>query len=894
MLSIFRSTPKWQSPKAQKRIEALADLRPGHDQDNEIRLKLARDDADAGVRRQAVLQLDDPDVIAQFQKRDADEGVREAAGQRLHALLAGKSTPALPQARRLEHINRLTGEPLLLALVQDADSLDIRLAALARLRNEDTLATIVRDSAIARLRQAAAEGIHSPAQLEVLAKATQQKDKNVYRILRGRLDEQARQEKSARQLQEKRDALCLAMETHARAALNPLYAAKTESLRQQWQELAGEQEDSARSERFETALALAHAQVREVELAEQRAADQARARDEQQQCIATLEATLEEYQGQDDFDLPAFAALRKTQHLRWELALKLQPAPAALLERHAHLAARLEALEKLLLQWQQDRLVVEATLAGLPEADAEEQALSLQTLNTLRESYQSHAFPLPALLRDLPGLPATDAPHEAANRKAPAKEPSAKEQSKEQQKKLDGLLDALARDIESGNSRQAARQLRRARDFSKEHHLHSARFAELAECVRELQSWAGFAVQPKKEALIVRMQALVEHAMDPDDKADAIHALQEEWKALGLADASVEQPLWEQFKAAADTAFEPCRAHFAAQRELRQQNLEKRQALCAQLQSYLDALPETPDWKAHEAILRTARQEWQQYNPSERQQTRAVQERFHALLKALEAPWQEARKKNENAKRELVARATALGNDGDVRAACDKARQLQQEWKTIGQAHPKADRQLWQEFRGACDTLFSKRDAEFQARQAERDAQATQAEALITSLGELATPDATALRSAVERLDDAFQALSLPREKAASLRDRFQAARRKVEQAAREQQAATQREKREDVLRQWEALAEAGTPADPDKAHSLLLDLEILLDLPTPEPWQAARRERQMQQLQSRGLRKAGHHEAGALLAELLKTAAPAESRADATARLRQVLEKLG
>lgn len=892
MLSIFRSTPKWQSPKARTRIEALANLRPGHEQDNEIRLKLARDDADAGVRRQAVLQLDDPDVVAQIQKREADESVREAAGQRLHALLAGKSTPSLPLTQRLEHINRLTGAPLLLALVQDADSLDIRLAALARLRDEDTLASIVRDSAIARLRQAAAEGIHSTTQLEALAKATQQKDKNVYRILRGRLDEQARQEKSARQLQEKRDALCLAMEAHARAALNPLYAAKTESLRQQWQELDAASgngaEDSAQSERFETALALAHAQVREIELAEQRAADQARARDEQQQCIATLEATLEEYQGQDDFDLPAFAALRKTQHLRWELALKLQPAPAALLERHSHLTARLEALEKLLLQWQQDRLVIEATLAGLPEADAGEQALSLQTLNALRENYRAHGFPLPALLRDIPGLPVADAPHE------PAPQKQSKEQSKEQQKKLDGLLDTLAREIEAGNSRQAARQLRRARDFSKEHHLHSARFAELAERVRELQSWAGFAVQPKKEALIVRMQALAGHAMDPDDKADAIHALQEEWKALGLADASVEQPLWEQFKAAADTAFEPCRAHFAAQRELRQQNLEKRQALCEQLQSYLDALPEAPDWKAHEAILRTARQEWQQYNPSERQHTRAVQEHFHALLKALEAPWLEARKKNETAKRELVTRAIALGQDSDTRAACDKARQLQQEWKTVGQAHPKADRQLWQEFRGACDALFSKRDAEFQARQAERDAQVTQAEALITSLAELATPDAAALRSAVERLDDAFQALSLPREKAASLRDRFQAARRKVEQAAREQQVAAQREKREDVLRQWETVEQTGTPADPDKADSLLLDLEILLDLPTPEPWQTARRERQMQQLQSRGLRKAGHHEAHTLLADLLKTPAPVERRADATARLRQVLEKLG
>lgn len=886
MLSqLFRSTPKWQSPKAQKRIEALTTLAPGNDKDDWILLKLAREDSDATVRCEAVAHVQDPDIVSQIHKRDADGSVRDAAARQLHALLAGKTTPPLPLPQRLEQISRLTGTAQLTQLVADADSTDIRLAAIAGIKDEAELEKIARESTIARLRQSAAERIHTPERLEAIAEATRQKDKNVYRIVRARLDERLQQTKQSLALKEKREALCNAMEAHARTALNPLYAAKTESLRQQWLELAQDTPDSALSERFETALALAGEQVREVLAAQQRTADEAQAREEQQQCVATLETTLHEYQGQEDFDLPALAALRKTQHLRWELALRLSAAPEALSQRHATITTQLDHLEQMLQQWQQDKPVVEATLAGLAQAEDAEHTLSLTTLHGLRENYLAHRLPLPALLRDIPGLP------EVVVEQAPA--PADDTDLKARRQKLQALLDTVATEVEAGNSRNATRQLRKARDYSKEHHLHDNRFAELAERVRELQSWAGFAVQPKKEDLISRMQALITHVMDPDDKADAIHALQEEWKALGVADASIEQPLWERFKRLGDEAFEPCRAHFAAQRELRQQNLQKRTALCEQLDNYLRALPETPDWKAHDTILRTARQEWQQYSPSDRQHTRALQERFNALLKALEAPLQEARKKNETAKRTLITQATALLQQEDLRAACDKARQLQQEWKGIGQAHPKADRQLWQDFRAACDALFSKRDAEFKARQAEREASVQEAESLITAMTELAQGDAQQLRSAAERLDDAFRALPLPKEKSNLLREKFQAARKQVDNAAREQQAAAQRQKLENRIKEWESLTPPGESPTEEKIQTLLLDLEILLDLPTPEPWQAERRQRQMQQLQSRGLRKAGNNEAESVLAELLKTPPSTGKLPEASQRLRQILEKL-
>lgn len=881
---LFSRAPKWQSPKSQKRIEALAELDLAQEKDAGILLKLAREDSEPAVRRAAVALLTDVDAINQIQKRDLEAQVRDAATARLHDLLAGK-VPGLDLPQRLAQLQRITAPQTLIHLIREADAMELRIAAIARLDDEIYLDDIARNSSIAKLRLAAAERISTPSLLEALAEASKNKDKNVYKVLRARLDEQSRGQREAQLLEEKCSALCAAMEAHARSAMNPLYAAKAESLRQQWQELSG-RASAAATERFETALALALAQIEELQAAELREANAAQARVELQECVDTLEATLAEYQGQDDFDLPALSALSKTQRLRWELATQLQPAPEAQARRQAAASAKLEQLAEMLLQWQQDKLMVEASLARLEQAEAEEKQALLQALNDVRRNYSQHGFALPRLLQSIPGLAPT----------APVTVQKPRTDKTEERQQLKTLLDAIAASIDAGNSRDASKKLRRAQELAREHHLHDVRLNELGERVRELKSWAGFAVQPKKEALLEKMRALITHEMEPDDKADAIHALQEEWKALGVADASVEQPLWEQFKALGDQAYEPCRAHFAAQREMREQNLKKRSELCEQLQSYADALPASPDWKKHEAIIRTARQEWQRYQPSDRQKTRPLQDRFNALLKALEDKHRDVQKKNEAAKQQLVQRAQQLQELEDSRSACDQAKALQQEWKAIGAGSYKTDQRLWQEFRAASDALFAKRDGEFKARQEARDALTQQAGELIQSMQQLAvSADVKALGSEAARLEEAFQALELPRDKGDSLRRQFDAARKQFENAAREQAHQARVRAQSEKVEQWMARgAETGDgiALQDEKAAQLLLDLEILLEIPAQPELQEARRARQMQRLQSQGLRKQSGEQQN-LLDELLQTAPLSNAALPGFAeRLRVILGK--
>lgn len=884
MLSIFRRTPKWQSPKADVRIEAIKNLQPDNADDAAILLTLARDDSDATVRQQAVSTLNDLDILSQIHKRDADEKVRQAASLRLQAALTGKTTPALAVQIRLSYLDRLIGDPLLLNIVQEADDIELRLKAISCITHEASLAQIVQEIPLARIRQAAAEGIKNEALLESLVKLMQAKDKNTYRTLKTRLDALTDARKSQQQHQQKLDALCTAMESHAKAALNPLYAAKAESLHQQWQDITKTSSDTVFIERFETAYDTTQAQLKEIHQAEQLAADTAQAANEQKLCLEALEASLQQYQGQEDYSSPALAALKKTQKIRWDYAAQfITPTPAQTL-KYEQLIQKLDTLESLLQQWQADRSTIEAMLQSFDAASEEEKSMLLQSIHAKRDEYLAFHLPLPLLLQAVPGLPAAIPVSDAST-----------ENKNQHLKTLHELLDKVDADIKAGRSKQAAKQLKKARDFCRDHKISHTRLNSCAEKLRELQSWAGFAIQPKKEALVEQMKALISHEMDLDNKADAIHALQEEWKSLGVSNASIEQPLWEQFKTAADEAFEPCRLHFVAQRELRSQNYEKRKALFDQIQSYFESLPEKPDWKAHEAILKTARHEWQLYHPSDYQHTRALQEKFYALLKALEAPLQQARRDYEKEKRDLIAQAVNLVNEADNKKACDQTKALQQRWKTVGQAAPHIDHKLWLEFRQACDAVFHKREVENQSRQQKRDEQISQASTLIHAVEALLNEEPSTLASKLKEIDDTFRALDLPREQASALRQQFNTASKLVTQKIDAHQSAQQHEKINHSIAAWEAL-ELDTSLDKNEQLSTfnlaLLDLEIMLEMPSPEAWQSQRRERQMQQLQSRGLRKASSNDAKTLLADILRTAVPKEAHQDARARLFAILQK--
>ncbi len=287
---------------------------------------------------------------------------------------------------------------------------------------------------------------------------------------------------------------------------------------------------------------------------------------------------------------------------------------------------------------------------------------------------------------------------------------------------LEEQVTALATAIEDGSLNSAQSLLARARS------LHDAlppaavravgkRLGKQAARLAELKDWQTFATSPKRESLVEAMETLAASPLEPRLQADRIKDLRRQWQALGPVTQAADGRLADRFNVAAETAFEPCRAHFAEQAEVRKANLAERQRICTQLEQYL----EQTDWghadmKAAEKIMRAARDEWRRFHPVDRHPGKDVEARFEALQGQLhdrvKAEWD----RNLGIKEAIVAEAEALlASDQPVQDKVNAAKRLQARWRDVGITPRRPDQRLWRAFRAACDDIFSARDHSRQA-----------------------------------------------------------------------------------------------------------------------------------------------------------------------------------
>jgi hypothetical protein len=142
---------------------------------------------------------------------------------------------------------------------------------------------------------------------------------------------------------------------------------------------------------------------------------------------------------------------------------------------------------------------------------------------------------------------------------------------------------------------------------------------------RTQQAAARAAGKAAKEALCERAEALA-GSSDWTKTAEALRALQAEWKAAAPAPRREEPFLWERFRAAGDAFFKRRKEFLAARREASRRNLEARKALCERAES----LAESTDWAATAAELKRLQAEWKTIGPAAHRQSEAVWQRFRA------------------------------------------------------------------------------------------------------------------------------------------------------------------------------------------------------------------------------------------------------------------------
>jgi len=704
----------------------------------------------------------------------------------------------------------------------------------------------------AGIRIEAAEALSDKAALQRVQKLAKGKDKGVYQTVRQKLqrirDEEDQQQKLAENIQTiVRNAV-----EQARSDDTKLFEARLDALLQKWAEI----ESSASQEQTTEFLQAVH-QCRERLREMQAEKDQLRQQKEQQgqraETLALLEDTLDELKQRDPELEPSLAsldALQKTQENRWLEATRDAQVQKQEQKSYEHLMQSLRAYISAVKRLVQQREEI-ATLQGQTETESGDNEMASKARTVLETVDWPRDFRRPAML---------DAVSRIAGKPIPAK---ADKPDTEEQKKL---ADSLGQTLDKLDAALDAKQLKESRQLFKAaqqqakglDHRHSKalqpRMHLLGGQLRELTDWQGFATRPKQESLCEQMEYLATQPMEPEAKAERIKELQNEWRDLG---GSSDRDLWSRFKQASDQAYEPCKAYFSAKSGLKQANLETRKAICEQLGTFLENADwSSIDWKAAERIHQTAREEWKAAWPVEFRDNRPVQKRFDDLLRQLEEPLDNERKKNEALKKGIVERAEALIEHEPLGEAMNQAKALQSEWTSVGITRHREDRKLWQAFRNACDQIFARRDA----RKNEQEQLAREADGKAEPI--LTASQSAGADSSVEALRENLASLDALKNEplSADIRERVSNERSRLSGLISNRQLQEQI----DTWKDWigarhtntldnESLPDhwgdlAASVGQPDPVE-LVIRAEILAELPSPDEDQGRRMEIQVQRL---------------------------------------------
>jgi len=309
--------------------------------------------------------------------------------------------------------------------------------------------------------------------------------------------------------------------------------------------------------------------------------------------------------------------------------------------------------------------------------------------------------------------------------------------------------------------------------------------------IAELRDWNTFTVVPKRAQLVQRMQSLIGAEMSPEELARQIRRLRDEWRTLHRGATDESTPERALFDAAAERAYEPCRAHFARQSEQRKENQARREALLERLSVFVtEQAGEDANWRLVQQALAEARREWRACAPVDPDVIESLQERFHAVTGGLQARLDEEYARNVAARQQLVARAADLASLPDTRRAIDEARELQHSWKAVGPVPRRQDNALWEEFRKHCDAVFQRSAQESAAYAASLEGNQARALRLREETEQIATLAGDALRDGLRRLESLraeFDSLELPRATARDARQSFARAVARCEDAQRRQ-----------------------------------------------------------------------------------------------------------
>ena len=222
-----------------------------------------------------------------------------------------------------------------------------------------------------------------------------------------------------------------------------------------------------------------------------------------------------------------------------------------------------------------------------------------------------------------------------------------------------------------------------------------------------------------KEGLCEKVEALAD-STDWVETAEAIKALQREWKKVGPAPRAQSEDVWKRFRGACDIFFDKRQEHLDKIDSTRGVNLEAKEALCEKA----EALVDSTDWVETAEAIKSLQQDWRSAGPVPRAKSDAVWKRFRKACDAFfdkrEEHEDKARNENLKQKEELCRELDALADAWDHREQADAGEvvtgvmDLRVRWKQIGDGPLHREEAAWGRFAQSLERIITAIPEEFE------------------------------------------------------------------------------------------------------------------------------------------------------------------------------------
>jgi len=894
--------PKWQHRNPEVRRSALEKM-----DDLAVLSEIAQNDEDATVRRVAVRKIEDIQLLYQIFQKDPDVTVRELANQRFLQLLCGHQENPLDLAIRVDWLNKINDSNVLEEVAQQAPEVELRLAAILKVNREGLLGDLAINDPSSEVRLAAVAKLTQKSTLERVFKTSRNRDKRVSRIARDKLEVLLEQQERPKRIRSECETICSRLESLGRTQLWEQEYAEFNHLQERWQTVAAEAEPElllrfTKARQDFMAAFERYQQTREaVRLREQMLRDA-----KEKLCLQT-ENLVNELQPLERISGELDETVQKRWELlqkEWKNTPVLEKT-----SEERQWQTRFEGLGQTLREYHKKLQTVhllantmEALCQRAENLLNSPQILTPEPLKELQTRWESIAYPAVPLLDSLTQRFKNTL--EILQNRLQA-EKSRREQVASQLKQT---LSELEEALELGEFKKALPLEQQTRELLKEavginlnrYKKLEAIFQKCSHKINELRGWQRWGNKLEREKLCEQ----IEHLLNDENLQEALVQVQEAqnaWRRLGSSGYSQElwerfnqatnalyqryreklcqqiedlpnqpadhleehariiqkaqvtwkelgshghtQELWERFNKACNDAYEPCRLYFSRQAQERVENLAKKEAICERLENFQTNW-EQPHWKEIYRFFREQEKEWRSIGAIERKSKKIIQKRYHKALQPLQVVLDEERQHNLQVRRRLIDQVKEVA-DRELEQATETVKHLQSQWQVTVPGTRREERELWREFRKACDAIFEQRKQQQEELKRELEVNLDKKVVLCEQVEDLAKLEGEALKTVayqIKKLREEWDRVGpLPRKAGEGLERRFETWCRQVEMQ-RQAFLVVEQRRQLDLLKEKANLCLAVEAGELD-LESAKIKWEALPKLENPE-WEEAITER--------------------------------------------------